>query len=131
MNDSVTAESRAAALAILREQFGQAIAATKCHGCGRLLHTVEALEKSVLAIPELGSILDDARRVVIPKKYDCLGCDVCFPAVAANALAEAFPGAMRVVDCARPRRQPNARAGLRCPVIIRWFGTPRRWRLAR
>ena len=43
---------------------------------------------------ELAPILVEARRVLKPRKYDCLGCDVCFPAVAANAFAEAFPDAM-------------------------------------
>jgi tetrahydromethanopterin S-methyltransferase subunit A len=59
------------------------------------MHTIEALEKSAPAMPELNSILDDARRVLVPKKYDCLGCEVCFPAVAANAVAETFPDAVQ------------------------------------
>lgn len=94
MNQTVTAESRIAALTVVREQFACATAATKCHGCGCLLQTIEVLDKAAPAIPELGPVLNDARRVLIPKKYDCLGCEVCFPAVAANALAEAFPEAM-------------------------------------
>jgi tetrahydromethanopterin S-methyltransferase subunit A len=110
MNDAVTAESRTTALIVAREQLGQAIAATKCHGCGCLLHTVEALEMSVPALPELGSILDGARDVLVPKKYDCLGCDVCFPAVAANALAEAYPEAIQA-GALCPTEMPNERSG--------------------
>ena len=94
MNQSVTVESRTSALIVVREQFGHAIAAAKCHGCGCLRQTIEALAKAAPTISELDTVLDDARRVLIPKKYDCLGCDVCFPAVAANAFAEAFPEAM-------------------------------------
>ena len=110
MNQPVAAETRVSTFAVVREQFGQATAATKCHGCGCLLNTVAALEKSVPAIPELGSILDDARRVLVPKKYDCLACDVCFPAVAANALAEAFPEAMQS-GALCPTEAPTERSG--------------------
>lgn len=110
MNQTVTAESRASALAVVREQFGQAIAASKCHGCGCLLHAIEALEKAAPTIPELGVVLDDARRVLVPKKYDCLGCDVCFPAVAANALAAALPeGTADGALC--PTEAPAERSG--------------------
>jgi tetrahydromethanopterin S-methyltransferase subunit A len=94
MGEGTDIETRKAVLAIVREQFEHAIAATKCHGCGCMLHTIEALEKAAPTVPKLGSILDDARRVLVPKKYDCLGCDVCFPAVAANAFTEAFSEAM-------------------------------------
>lgn len=94
VDHTVTAGSRASTLAVVRKQFGLAIAATKCHGCGCLLHTIEALQGVAPAISELIPILDGARRALVPKKYDCLGCDVCFPAVAANALAAAFPDAM-------------------------------------
>jgi hypothetical protein len=61
---SVATEARGSALDAVREQFGLAIAATKCHGCGCMLHTVEALEKAAPAVLELGPILDDARRVM-------------------------------------------------------------------
>ena len=94
MNEGVDVQSRTAALAIVREQFEQAIAATKCHGCGCMLHTVEALERATPKAIDLIPVLDRARRVMVPKKYDCLGCDICYPAVAANAFAEAFPDAM-------------------------------------
>lgn len=110
VDQPITAESRTSALAVAREQFGHAIVATKCHGCGCLLQTVEALEKATPTIAELGSVLSDARRVLVPKKYDCLGCDVCFPAIAANALAEVFPEAMQ--DGALcPTEAPTERLG--------------------
>jgi tetrahydromethanopterin S-methyltransferase subunit A len=46
----------------------------------------------------------------VPKKYDCLGCDVCFPAVAANALAEAFPNAIQA-GALCPTEAPTERSG--------------------
>jgi len=110
MNENVHAQSRATALVVVREQFAQAIAATKCHGCGCLLHTIEALEKAAPQVSELNSVLDAARRTLVPKRYDCLGCDVCFPAVAANALSEAFPDAM-TVGALCPTEAPQERAG--------------------
>lgn len=110
MNQVTTTESREAALAVIREQFGQAIAATKCHGCGCLAHTIETMEKAVPAVEELGSILAAARRVLVPRKYECLGCDVCFPAVAGNAFSEAFPDALGEAALC-PTDTPTERTG--------------------
>lgn len=39
-----------------------------------------------------------ARTVFTPKKYDCLGCAVCCPAIAAKASAEAYPDAGAGLD---------------------------------
>ena len=94
MNQVVTPESRATVLAAARQQFAEAVNATKCHGCGCLANTVAAKEKAVPAVPELAPILITARGVLKPKEYECLGCEVCFPAVAANVLVEVFPDAM-------------------------------------
>lgn len=80
-------------LAVIGNQFAQAIAATKCHGCGCLQETVQALSDAEPGRGELKAILAEVRRAFVPKKYDCLGCGVCYPAVAANAFAEAFPDA--------------------------------------
>jgi tetrahydromethanopterin S-methyltransferase subunit A len=110
MDEAVSVQSRDAALAIVCEQFEQAIAATKCHGCGCMLHTVEALEQATPQALELISILDRARRAMVPKKYDCLGCNICFPAVAANAFAEAFQEAMHEAALC-PTETPTERAG--------------------
>lgn len=99
-----------AALQVVREQLAQAVAAAKCHGCGCLVHTIEALERAAPQVSELTPILDAARRTLVPKKYDCLGCDVCFPAVAANALAQAFPDAMSA-GALCPTEAPQERAG--------------------
>lgn len=94
MGQDETAASRAAALRVVRDEFAHAIAATKCHRCGCLRHTIEALEKAAPAVVELVPVLDSARRVLVPQKYDCLGCEICFPAIAANAFSEAFPRAL-------------------------------------
>lgn len=110
MDQDEIALSRAGVLRLVHDGFAQAIAATKCHGCGCLVSTITAMEKAVPTVQELAPILFEVRAVVKPKKYDCLGCDVCFPAVAANALVEAFPDAMP--DGALcPTEAPPERAG--------------------
>lgn len=110
MNHTAISKSQRTALMVLREQFTRAIAATKCHGCGCMLDTIEALAKAAPIIEELGPVIDDARRVLVHKKYDCLGCKVCYPAVAANVFAEAFPNA--ILDGALcPTDTPTERSG--------------------
>ncbi|WP_437723539.1 DUF4346 domain-containing protein [Sorangium sp. So ce861] len=102
-------DGRSRALRIVREQLDEAVAAKKCHGCGCLQQTVAALGQTEAA-PALAPSLDAARAVFIPKKYDCLGCAVCYPAIAANAFAEAFPAASAHLDLC-PTEAPEARAG--------------------
>lgn len=82
---------RSQGLRIVREQLAEATAAKKCHGCGCLHKTVEALEGTKAGGGELQPALAQARGVFVAKKYDCLVCEVCYPAIAANAFAEAFP----------------------------------------
>lgn len=97
------------ALEVIREQLGEAVAANKCHACGCLQQTVAALSGTE-AGPALEPTLRAARAVFVPKKYDCLGCAVCFPAIAANAFAEAFPAASAKLDLC-PTEAPEARSG--------------------
>ena len=80
-----------AALETVRSQLAEAVAARKCHTCGCLHKTVDALEQTASGQQLLGPDLKRARDVFAPMKYDCLGCAVCFPALAANAFTEAFP----------------------------------------
>jgi tetrahydromethanopterin S-methyltransferase subunit A len=102
--------SAQAVLDTVTEQFRLAAGATKCHGCGCLAGTVEAMGSAVLAVPGLGPTLDAARAVLKPRKYDCLGCEVCYPAVAANAFQEAFPDALATAGLC-PTEAPDERAG--------------------
>ncbi len=103
------AADRAALLAIVREQLAEAAAARKCHACGCFHGTVAALEKSDALARELAPALASARAAFVAKRYDCLGCEVCFPAVAENAFAEAFPGEARPQLC--PTDNPTERSG--------------------
>jgi tetrahydromethanopterin S-methyltransferase subunit A len=105
-----TAEQAASALHVITEQIEEAIAAPKCHKCGCLQQTVEALAETQVGKHELAAILMRARDVFVPKKYDCLGCPVCYPAIAANAFAEAYPAAGASLDLC-PTEAPEERKG--------------------
>lgn len=102
--------ARSTALTVVREQLAEAAAARKCHGCGCLHTTVEALEGTEAGRGELAPALAEARRVFSPKKYDCLGCEVCFPAIAANAFGEAFSTEAAGLDLC-PTDAPEERRG--------------------
>ena len=100
----------ASALLVINEQLKEAIAAPKCHKCGCLHQTVEALTETEAGKGELAPILTRARSVFVPKEYDCLGCAVCYPAIAANAFAEAYPEAGAGLDLC-PTEEPAERRG--------------------
>ncbi len=104
------AEQAASALHIITNQIEEAIAAPKCHKCGCLQQTVEALSATEPGRHELAPVLATARGVFEPKKYDCLGCPVCYPALAANAFVEAWPEAGAGLDLC-PTEEPDARQG--------------------
>lgn len=99
----------AAALAIVAEQLEEGIAAKKCHACGCFQAAVAAFEGTAPGRHELRSALERARGVLTPTKYDCLGCQVCYPAVAENAFADAFPGEAIAPLC--PTGAPAERPG--------------------
>lgn len=104
-------ETRAqSALHVIVEHLQEAISAPKCHKCGCLQQTIEALGRTELGRGELGPVLMQARSVFGPKEYDCLGCPVCYPAIAANALAEAYPEANADLDLC-PTEVPGERQG--------------------
>lgn len=90
------------AVAHLRE----ATAARKCWSCGCLHGTLGAIER---AVPEeerpeeLRAAVRAARSRLVDIRYECLGCEVCWPAAAMNALG--------VESEACPVEEVQARAG--------------------
>ena len=71
------------------ERIRQAAAAKKCWGCGCLHSTLEAIEAEVPpgdGRGDLDAAIHEARAHLTDVQYDCLGCDLCFPAAAVNAL---------------------------------------------
>ena len=101
---------QASALRVISKQMSAAVSASKCHTCGCLHKTVEALSGTEVGQVELASVLQEARSVFKPKQYDCLGCPVCYPAIAANAFAEAFPEVGSDLDLC-PTDEPTERRG--------------------
>lgn len=101
---------RQSALRVVQDQLEQAIAAPKCHVCGCLQQTVEALAATGPGKDEMASVLTQARGIFAPRQYDCLGCPICHPAVAANAFAEAYPDAGATLDLC-PTAEPEERHG--------------------
>jgi tetrahydromethanopterin S-methyltransferase subunit A len=98
------------ALELVREQIAASISAKKCHSCGCLHDTLAALGVTDIGRTELALLLAEASAVLTPKQYDCLGCTVCYPAVAVNALADAYPDAAEhLVAC--PTEAPGERSG--------------------
>ena len=71
----------------IEARLDAASAAKKCHRCGCFQDAVAALETSVLASP-LVKTLRRAQEAFQVRRYDCLGCEVCWPADALNAAAE-------------------------------------------
>ena len=71
-------------------QLREAAAVKKCWTCGCLKTSVEGIERALPKAeqpPELTAALQAARERFAPVKYDCLGCAVCYPAIAVNALS--------------------------------------------
>lgn len=70
-------------------QLKEATAAKKCWTCGCLHHSLTAIEK---ALPEdkrpkeIQAALLGACERLQEIRYDCLGCEVCYPAIAINTL---------------------------------------------
>ena len=71
------------------KQLREAAAAKKCWQCGCLRNSLRAIGEAFPASrcpAELDEAVQQARARMAEEKYDCVGCEVCFPAVAVNAL---------------------------------------------
>jgi tetrahydromethanopterin S-methyltransferase subunit A len=80
----------------IRSILQQGIKLAKCRRCGCMKMTLEKLRYSLSShkkdiflplITDIENFLQQVESV----KYDCLGCEYCFPAVAMNKFNEAFP----------------------------------------
>lgn len=101
--------------AALEEAAGElqrAAAAKKCWACGCLHGTLETIER-VLPAPERPAALTvavaGARATLTAVRYDCLGCDVCFPALAVNAIHASRGEPLAAQAC--PTESVEVRAG--------------------
>lgn len=92
-----------------KSELHSAMAAKKCWRCGCFQDTVNTLNDSSMIVKTLGSLLNEAQNLFEPKRYDCLGCEVCWPAVAQNLAAEIDSVIAEGGHCAT--QQPEMRDG--------------------
>lgn len=96
--DRTTIES--SAVVTVETELRAAMAATKCHRCGCFQDAVLGLDNSAALKALLPGLLDEARALFEPRRYNCLGCETCWPAVASNAAAEIDPALADASHCA-------------------------------
>ena len=73
----------------------EAAAAKKCWSCGCFHNSLAAIEKAIAPdqrSSEFDIILKAGYKHLVPVKYDCLGCDVCYGALIINSLDPLFGG---------------------------------------
>lgn len=94
-------------------QIQAAADARKCWACGCLRHALDAIDRAVSESSRpsaLARAIISARARLVPHRYECLGCDICYPAVALNALGHADGGdAVDAAVC--PTEAVETRAG--------------------
>ncbi|MFI5341975.1 MAG: DUF4346 domain-containing protein [Candidatus Methylomirabilales bacterium] len=91
----------------------EAAEAKKCWPCGCLHSGLAAVDRAFphAARPtELDAVIRLARERLIEVRYECLGCEICYPAVAINALGR-IGGAHQIKVEACPTAKVEARAG--------------------
>jgi tetrahydromethanopterin S-methyltransferase subunit A len=90
----------------------EAATAKKCWPCGCLHGALDTIE-GMLPISEHPAVLDDAVRAARARltaiRYDCLGCEVCFPALAVNAIHASRDKPPAAETC--PTERVETRAG--------------------
>jgi tetrahydromethanopterin S-methyltransferase subunit A len=97
------------ATAMLRAAAGT----RKCWQCGCLRHALADIDQAQPLAKRTGAFdaaLEEARDHLLPERYECLGCDVCYPAVALTDLAA--DGSIDLINVAPcPTESPEERAG--------------------
>lgn len=71
------------------KRLQEAAAAKKCWTCGCLHSSLAAIERALpegARSAELAAAIAAAQSRLQATRYDCLGCEVCYPALAVNAL---------------------------------------------
>ena len=84
----------------------------KCWACGCLRHALDTIDRAVpdAARPtSLTNAVIAARARLVPQRYECLGCEVCYPAVALNALGTV--GGCAIDEAVCPTEPVEIRSG--------------------
>jgi tetrahydromethanopterin S-methyltransferase subunit A len=84
------------ALQLFQAELEAGLKLTKCQQCGCLENTLKALATALTSstVPDSETIAGQVSaglQQMRPVRYACLGCEHCYPAVAQNALIQAFP----------------------------------------
>ncbi len=71
----------------------------ECHRCGCWLDTVAGIKESLPLFKEpdrvrLGAAIARAVESFKPREYDCLGCKLCYPAVATAEISKVYPDSL-------------------------------------
>ena len=85
----------------IRSELLEGIGLAKCRRCGCMKEALENLRSYLSLLKGRGSSdlllnVEGWLQQMEPIKYACLGCEHCFPAVAMNIFAQAFPEAATV-----------------------------------
>ncbi len=124
----------------VREALSEGMALTKCRQCGCMQDTLEMLSGTLKTsmeqgAPALSAELESWKKEMAPVRYACLGCELCYPAVALNRFAEEFPQSQapepmacsfEVEQGAWPLVPGEYRvlcADTRCPVAVSTLGS--------
>ncbi len=84
----------------LEAELRQAMTAKKCWRCGCFQNSITSLQGSEPINASSHALLAEARKLFEPTRYDCLGCEVCWPAVAQNIAGEYDPAVAEGSHCA-------------------------------
>ncbi len=93
-------------------QIRTAAETKKCWACGCLRHALDAIDRAIPVASRSTSFAESlsiARARLVPQRYECLGCEVCYPAVALNALGAS--GGCAIDDAVCPTERVEARSG--------------------
>lgn len=106
----------------LRADLKQAFDTPKCRKCGCLLDTLIALRNETAALTgeEADALREDIDRFLAgmePIKYECLGCDICYPVIAENRFHAAVEGVLPLPMVQRPSCSFEVRIDGEWPVV--------------
>lgn len=88
MNTKLSKDNQSEIEEVIR-QLRKAVAAKKCWSCECFRNSLIAIEKTIVPMErtlEINAVIRAGREHLAPVKYDCLGCDKCYPALVINRL---------------------------------------------
>jgi tetrahydromethanopterin S-methyltransferase subunit A len=93
----------------IESELRTAMVANKRRRYGCFQDTLNAFQGSSTMTGAFGGLLSEAHHLFEPKRYDCLGCEVCWPTAAQNLAAEFDPSLAEGSHCAT--QAPEIREG--------------------